>query len=445
MKVYLCGGAVRDILLGRTPKDLDFAVEGASPEEMINLGFSMVGEDFPVFLHPETGDEFALCRVERKIGKGHGGFDCDWKGVSIEDDLSRRDLTINSMAIDLGLTHSAELKGLDLSDADFTTPVWVNNIIDPFGGRKDLENKVLRATTDAFREDPLRVLRLHRFRARLGSDWIVSDDTRSLCLSIFLSGELLHLTSERVFEETNKALKEPHPELFFRGVEGMGIFPELDALRNVPQPLDHHPEWCTFVHTMLVMKEAVKAGLEPHELFAALTHDLGKAVSFNEHGKLHGHEKDGLVPLKAMCDRMKVSNEWRELAEIVCEHHTRVHRCLESKPKSFMKLFEKTDAVRRPDRFESFLKVCEADARGRAGLQDREYPQADLMRDCLKAALEVDAGKVAQFITDRENVRVEVEEKPRRNIGPLIKEAVRVERIDAIRGVVNAHLRDSHE
>lgn len=431
MRAFIVGGAVRDILLGRKPKDIDICVEGVSPQQMLDMGFKLVGEDFPVFLHPITGDEFALCRVERKMGTGYHGFDCEWEGVTITDDLARRDLTINSMAIDVGLQHINQLPTtiMDFENIDFTTPVWTNDIIDPFGGILDVKNKILRHTTSAFSEDPVRVLRVARFHARFGNDWTIAEDTKMLMREIFLRGDLVHLTSERVFLELEKALSEPTPSLFFEDLEGFGIFPEVDALRRVDQRLDHHPEKCTFLHTMMVLEQGVEMGLSQMELFACLCHDLGKRVSFDRDGTLHGHEADGVPLVENLCDRLKTPSAWKDLAAMTAEHHTRVHRAFDVSRKRVFKIFEVTDAIRKPDRFKSFLRVCEADARGRLGLEDRSYNQVNFLLEALEEVMAVDAGEIAHRITDHEMQK----ENPRmKKLGLLIKEAVRIERMRSI-------------
>ena len=438
-RVFLVGGAVRDMLMDKEPKDFDFVVEGSSPEEMKSLGFKQVGADFPVFLHPETGDEWALCRTERKVGNGYNGFECDWQDVLIEDDLLRRDLTINSMAICMGEMGTLPTGAVIRAARRNQLPTkWIkDNIIDPWGkGQMDLESKTLRYTSEAFKEDPLRVLRVARFRARFGAEWTLSNSTRELIQEIFEEGELGHLTGERVWKETERALMEDSPHLFFETLEGLGIFPELDALRGVEQRADHHPEIDTFIHIMMCLEQAAKMNLSAVERFAVLTHDFGKRVTFDEHGNLHGHEEAGVPLVDTFCDRIKAPNEFRAIGKITSKEHTRVHRIEDVNPNKVMKLFELTDAIRKPERFDSFLKACEADARGRLGFEDREYPQADRARRLLKAALDVDTKSIAEEVTARHKRHAEEGTlKKGGNLGKKIAEAIRVERISQIRRV----------
>ena len=369
--MYQVGGAVRDRLLGATVKDRDWVVTGATPKQMIELGFKQVGADFPVFLHPDTGEEYALARTERKKSRGHKGFEVFASPeVTLEDDLARRDLTINAMAEDEN-----------------------GNLIDPFDGRADLDNKVLRHVTVAFREDPLRVLRVARFAARF--DYAVADNTISLMREIATSGELQTLTPERVWQELRRALGKRFPARFIAVLRDCGaladIFPEIDKLFGVPQPVEHHPEIDTGAHLLLSLEQAVRTGASDLVRFAVLTHDLGKGET---HADIlpshHGHEERGVDLIKDLCARLKAPKEFRELSLLVASYHTKVHRALELNPSTLLGLLKDTDAFRRRARFQQFLEACVIDATGRMGLQGRDYPQADRLRKALEIAAGVD-------------------------------------------------------
>ena len=377
MKTYLVGGAVRDQLLNLPVKDHDWVVVGASPEEMLDQGYKQVGADFPVFLHPKTQEEYALARTERKQGHGYQGFAVDFgPKITLEEDLLRRDLTINAMA-----------QG-DNGD-----------IIDPYNGQQDIELKLLRHVSDAFVEDPLRVLRVARFAARFAHlGFTVAKETLDLMAKISASGELEHLTAERVWQETERALNEQSPAVYFEVLKSCGAlaacFNEIDALFGVPQPEKHHPEIDTGIHVLLCLEKAAELTIDHPQKgpfrFAALTHDLGKALTPKEEWpKHHGHEKSGLKPLKALCNRVKAPNLYRDLAMKACEFHTHVHRALELKPTTVWKLFRSVDALRKPDRFEWFLLACLSDARGRTGFEECEYPQQDFLSAMLAAAQSV--------------------------------------------------------
>ncbi len=377
MKIYLVGGAVRDQLLNRSVKDRDWVVVGATPQQMLDLGYKQVGADFPVFLHPKTQEEYALARTERKQGHGYQGFSVSFgPDITLEDDLLRRDLTINAMAQD-----------------------EQGNLIDPYNGQKDLSNRVLRHVSDAFIEDPLRVLRVARFAARYAElGFTVADETVALMRSITHSGELAHLTAERVWQETERALLENKPDTYFNVLRACGalaaVFPEVDALFGVPQPEKHHPEIDTGVHTLMCLQQAAVLSAERESKgeirFATLLHDLGKARTPAEKWPQHiAHEATGLKPITALCDRLRAPNRYRELALKTCEFHTHVHRAFELKPATVWKLFRSLDALRKPDRFEDFLLCCTADARGRTGFETRDYPQADYLRTLLVAANQV--------------------------------------------------------
>ena len=403
LETYLVGGAVRDTLLGLEPKDLDYVVIGSTPNEMESLGFKQVGADFPVYLHPNTGEEYALARTESKDSKGYCGFTSSWDGVSLHQDLGRRDLTINSMAIQSGTV-----------------------LIDPYGGAADLMNKTLRHTTEAFQEDPVRVLRVARFLARFGPDWIVAEETAQLCEKI-VQEEFKSLTAERVWLETHKALSEPHPELFFKFLWSIdeGIwFKELWDLYDIPQPEKHHPEIWTFKHTMLCLTQGVKREATPKELFAILCHDLGKAPCWEQRGNLHGHEETGVEYVEALCDRLKVPKDYRELAVKVCRWHQYSHKILDVNPKKVHKLFKGLDCIRKPKILESFNLCNWADATGRTEVfQDREYPQASYLVACLEAVKMVDCATISKTLLAKGKT------------GEVIGEAIRVAQIHSIRGV----------
>lgn len=432
MKTYIVGGAVRDILLNKQSKDTDIVVVGATPQVMLDMGFTQHGKDFPVFLHPVTKDEFALARTERKTGAGSAGFDCEWGGVTLEEDLSRRDLTINAMAFPLG-----DLETTDFTKIDSVLLAKWNPaiIIDPFNGQSDLAIKSLRHVSPAFAEDPLRVLRVARFQARFGYEWSIHQTTKHMIRNIFDSGELEHLTAERVWLETKKALMEDHPQLYFETLEGLNIFNEVDALRGVPQPAAHHPEVDTFVHIMLCLQYAAKTNLSLEERFAVLCHDLGKRVTYDARKNLYGHEAAGVPLVKTLCKRLKVPGECAELAKIMCEHHTRIHRCSEAKATSIMNLFTFVDAVRRPQRFEKFLKCCEVDAKGRLGYENTNYPAADFMRVRFKVVAEVDTMAISSLVETRFANRCKAKLKKKTTLGQLIGEEIREERVRAIKRI----------
>ena len=373
MQVYLVGGAVRDRLLGRTVHERDWVVVGATPDELERLGYTPVGREFPVFLHPATHEEHALARLERKVGPGYRGFTTQFSpDVTLEEDLKRRDLTVNAMA----------------QAAD-------GQIIDPYGGQADLAARRLRHVSEAFAEDPVRILRVARFAARYAElGFRVADETLALMRRMTEAGEVAALVPERVWQETERALDEPQPQVYFEVLRACGalavIFPEIDALYGVPQPPRWHPEVDTGVHVMLTLRYAAAHNAPATVRFAALTHDLGKARTPREHWPSHhGHEALGVPLIEALCDRLKVPNAQRELAILTARDHTLVHRALELTPATVLKLFEGCDAFRRPERFAELLLACEADARGRTGLEDRPYPQAAYLRTLLAAAAAV--------------------------------------------------------
>jgi tRNA nucleotidyltransferase (CCA-adding enzyme) len=359
MQVYLVGGAVRDRLLGRAVKERDWVVVGATPEELERQGFIPVGRDFPVFLHPKTKEEHALARLERKVGPGYRGFATEFSPtVTLEDDLRRRDLTINAMAEDAA-----------------------GNIIDPYHGRRDLEARRLRHVSAAFAEDPVRILRVARFAARYAAlGFEVAEETLALMRRMVDEGEADALVAERVWTETEKALAEPNPEVFITVLRACGalrvVYPEIDALFGVPQPQQWHPEVDTGVHQLMALRAAVKLGGGVAVRFAVLMHDLGKGVTPPELLPAHhGHEDAGVALVEKLCARVRVPNQLRELAVIAARYHTHVHRALELRPETVLKTLESCDALRRPERFADFLLACEADARGRLGFEERDYPQ----------------------------------------------------------------------
>ena len=375
MQIYLVGGAVRDALLNLPVKDRDWVVVGATPDELLAQGFQQVGADFPVFLHPQTQEEHALARTERKSGKGYQGFDCRFSpDISLEEDLLRRDLTINAMAQDAG-----------------------GHIIDPYGGRADLEKRLLRHVSPAFSEDPLRVLRVARFAARFAPlGFTIAAETMTLMRQMVQDGELDHLVAERVWTETRRALGEQTPDVYFQVLRDCGAlavwFSELDALFGVPQPAQYHPEIDCGLHALLSLKAAARLSTDVSVRWAALIHDLGKALTPAEDWPRHiAHEKRGLTSISNLCSRLKAPKEATELALLSGECHTLVHRVYELKGSTLTKLFNQLDAWRRPERFEQFLLVCEADARGRSGRENEAYPQADFCREALQLAASVTA------------------------------------------------------
>ncbi|HHQ14277.1 MAG TPA: multifunctional CCA addition/repair protein [Chromatiales bacterium] len=380
MQTYLVGGAVRDKLLGLPVTERDWVVTGATPEELARLGYRQVGRSFPVFLHPQTHEEYALARTERKTGPGYHGFEFRADpDVSLEDDLRRRDLTINAMAED---EHG--------------------QLIDPYGGQADLEARLLRHVSDAFREDPVRILRVARFAARLHPlGFQVHPDTLKLMREMVAAGEADALVPERVWKETETALGEPCPAVFVQVLRDCGalrvIYPEIDRLFGVPQPARYHPEIDTGVHTLMALEQAARLTPEPEVRFAVLVHDLGKGTTPQTEWPRHvGHEKRSGRLVRQLCKRVGAPARYRDLAVQVAEHHQLCHRAGELRPSTVLKLLESLDAFRRPERFEAFLLACEADARGRTGLEDRPYPQADRLRRAREAAAAVTADRLRE-------------------------------------------------
>jgi len=404
VKVYLVGGAVRDSLLDRPVHERDWVVVGATPEEMGARGFRPVGRDFPVFLHPETHEEYALARLERKVGPGYRVFVTELSPrVALEQDLLRRDLTINAMA--------------QSEDGD---------LIDPYGGQDDVRRRVLRHVSPAFAEDPVRILRVARFLARYAPlGFRVAEETLAMMRSMVAAGEVDALVPERIWRELERSLGEPQPRAAIELLRACGalrsIMPELDALFGVPQRPEWHPEIDTGEHTLLTLQVAVMRGASTPIRFALLMHDLGKALTPKDQWpRHHGHEQLGVSAIENLCSRLRVPSEFRELAILASRYHTHVHRGLELRASTILELLEQSDAFRRPERFADFLEVCECDARGRLGLQDQPYPQRARIEAAWSAASAVVFG-------DRERAGLE---------GPKIGERLRELRLSAIKQAV---------
>jgi len=370
MQVYLVGGAVRDQLLGLTVKERDWIVVGSTREELLRLNYREVGRDFPVFLHPESHEEYALARRERKVAPGYRGFTVEFgPEVTLVEDLARRDLTINAIA----------------QAAD-------GSLIDPYDGRGDLEARLLRHVSDAFVEDPVRVLRVARFAARFAPlGFSVAPETLALMQSMVEAGEIDSLVAERVWQETEKALRCPGASEFFKMLRKCGalkrIFPEVDALFGVPQPPEWHPEIDTGVHTMMVLDQAGLLSDDPRLRFAALVHDLGKGTTPPAEWPRHiGHEERSVALIEALATRMRIPSEYRDLSIIVARYHGIAHRAFELRAKTILEFLERADALRRPDRFSLALLACEADARGRTGMESKPYPQRQYLAAARDAA-----------------------------------------------------------
>lgn len=373
MKAYLVGGAVRDQLLGYPVNERDWVVVGSTPDDLIKQGYQKVGRDFPVFLHPVTREEYALARTERKMGTGYYGFTCDFNpDVTLEDDLARRDLTINAMAMD-------EAGGL----------------IDPYHGQDDLHAKLLRHVSPAFVEDPVRVLRVARFAARyhhLG--FKLADETRSLMYNMVKRGELAHLVAERVWQEWQRSLQEKHPDVFISTLRACGalrvVLPELDALFGVPNTQHYHPEIDSGIHTLMVLRVAAALSEDPMMRFAALVHDLGKACTPVVEWPSHrGHETSGLPVIESLCQRLRIPVDYRKFSLMVSRFHLNIHQLNELRASTVVRILERTDAFRRPELFEKLLQVCEADARGVG--REVDYKQADGWRAVLKQCNQISA------------------------------------------------------
>ncbi|MFJ5449359.1 multifunctional CCA addition/repair protein [Pectobacterium carotovorum] len=378
MKIYLVGGAVRDSLLGLPVTEKDWVVVGATPENLLAQGYQQVGKDFPVFLHPVSRDEYALARTERKSGKGYTGFVCHAApDVTLEQDLLRRDLTINAIA----RTERGDL-------------------IDPYHGRRDLENRLLRHVSDAFSEDPLRVLRVARFAARFAHlGFLIAEETMVLMQKMAHEGELAYLTPERVWKETEKALGTSSPDVYFQVLRDCGalavLFPEIDNLYGVPAPAKWHPEIDTGIHTMMTVAMAARLSPEIDVRFATLCHDLGKGLTPPElWPRHHGHGPAGVKLVEALCQRLRVPNPIRDLAKLVAEYHDLVHTVQVLQPKTLLKLFDAIDVWRKPQRLEQLALTSEADARGRAGFEENPYPQGDYLREAFRVASQVSSAAV---------------------------------------------------
>ena len=407
MDTYLVGGAVRDKLLGLPVKERDWVVVGATPAEILARGYKQVGKDFPVFLHPETHEEYALARTERQTAHGYKGFAVHAApDVTLEQDLERRDLTINAMA---------------------ETPD--GRVIDPFGGRRDLEARRLRHVSPAFAEDPVRILRVARFAARLARwNFTVADETLALMKRMVDNGEVDALVPERVWQELVRALGEDHPARFFEVLRACGalvrLFPEIERLFGVPQPPRHHPEVDSGVHTLMVLEQAARLSSDPCVRFAALTHDLGKGETpAGEWPHHHGHEQRSVRLVQALCRRLRAPNDYRDLAVLTARYHGHCHRAAELRPSTLLDTLQALDAFRRPQRFEQFLLACEADARGRVGREDAPYPQAAWLRAARQAAAAVNAAALADDGLQ----------------GEALARELRRLRLDAVRRVMNAN------
>lgn len=392
---YLVGGAVRDKLLGYPFQERDWVVVGANPQAMLDQGFRPVGADFPVFIHPQTGEEYALARTERKSGHGYTGFTFyAAPDVSLEQDLARRDLTINAMA--------------ESPDGQ---------LIDPFGGQADLENKILRHVSGAFSEDPLRVLRVARFAARYRKlGFSVAPETVELMREIADSGELRHLTAERTWKETDRALGEDAPDVYVQVLRDCGalaeLFPEVERLFGVPQRADYHPEVDTGIHILMSLQQAARLTDSRRIRFAVLVHDLGKGTTPDNILPRHiGHEARGVALVSAVCDRLRVPNDYRQLALAVTEHHLLCHQAKQLKPATVLKLLKNIGGLRSAQRVSDFVTSCEADARGRTGFEDRDYPSSDFLRAAREAASAVETDDLANSGLEGEAIGHKVKER----------------------------------
>jgi len=407
MDSYLVGGAVRDELLGIPVKDRDWVVVGSTPDEMLAAGYKAVGKDFPVFLHPHTHEEYALARTERKTGPGYQGFVFDTNAsVTLEEDLARRDLTINAIARDAN-----------------------GQLIDPHNGQRDIAQRRLRHVSAAFAEDPVRVLRVARFMARLAAfDFHVASETRELMQSMVEVGEVANLVAERVWQELAAAMASARPRAFIEALRDCGalavILPEVDCLFGVPQPAQWHPEIDTGLHTLLVLDQAVALGDSAEMRFAALCHDLGKGTTPADSLPSHpGHEARGADLCTSLCERLRAPRRFRELAELSARYHTHCHQATELRPGKLHKLLKALDVVRKAERFDHFLTVCEADARGRTGLENRVYDQPDYLRGAVQVFAQVDAAQIASTIDNNAEIAT----------------AIRTAQIDALTGYVRQH------
>ena len=393
MKTYLVGGAVRDALMGLPVQDRDWVVVGATPQQLLDAGYVAVGRDFPVFLHPHTHEEYALARTERKSGVGYKGFAVHTAPyVTLEEDLARRDLTINSIA-------APALSTASNADLACNLPTQRDSLIDPYGGQADMAARIFRHVTPAFREDPVRILRVARFAARF-TDFCVAPETLALMTDMVESGEVNHLVPERVWQELARGLMEERPSRMFDVLRACGalqrLLPELDRLWGVPQSPEHHPEVDTGVHVMLVLDHAASIGASLAIRFACLTHDLGKGTTPADVLPRHfGHEERSVKLLRGVCQRLRVPTECAELAQLVAKEHGNIHRSQDLNAAATVRLLERCDAFRKPERFGQALLACECDARGRLGLAERAYPQATRLAQALSLARTVATDLVA--------------------------------------------------
>jgi len=395
IKTYRVGGCVRDQLLDLKAKDIDYVVVGATVNDMKQVGLKQVGSNFPCFIDKKTNEEYALARTEIKSGTGYQGFNCNFEpNVTLKDDLHRRDLTINAIA----------------QDCD-------GNLVDPYNGLKDIENKILRHTSEAFIEDPLRVLRIARFAARFSHlGFTIADETKALMQEISNSGELEHLTPERVWLETKKALSERHPSVYFETLRESKalsiIFPEINDLFGIPQTEKHHPEIDTGIHTMMSLEQAALLTNNIAIRFAALTHDLGKGITPHDMLPSHiGHEKSGVQIVISLCNRLKIPNKYRHLAVKVTQYHLHCHTAFQLRPKTIMALINNLDGLRNPETFENYIIVCEADAKGRKGFENNSYPQADYLRECLQCCQSINIKALVDQGLKGKNIGEAIQEK----------------------------------
>ncbi|UNM96398.1 multifunctional CCA addition/repair protein [Ignatzschineria rhizosphaerae] len=404
-QTYLVGGAVRDKLLKHPYHEHDWVVVGATPEILTQKGFLLVGKDFPVFLHPETKEEYALARSERKVAKGYQGFEvCADPSITLEEDLLRRDLTINAIAEDIH-----------------------GNLIDPYGGAKDIENRILRHVSDAFIEDPVRVLRLARFYARYYQyGFTIAPETKSLIKTMIQSGELEALTPERVFQELNKALGEASPQAFFNALREVGaleiLFPEVEALFGVPQTAKYHPEIDSGVHTLMALEAAASITNDLPTRFSVLCHDFGKAITPQDEWPSHKlHEIRGVPLVADFCDRLKVPKEYRDIALKVTEYHLIMHQAFILRPKTILKLLKKLDALRKPQNLTRFVDACMADARGRLHFMDRKYPQREYLLAMREAIAKINLQPIIQGI-EKDQIPATIERAQTKAIFNAIKD-----------------------
>ena len=425
MKIYLVGGAVRDALLGLDVKDRDWVVVGATPEAMVAQGYLPVGKDFPVFLHPRTKEEYALARTERKTAPGYHGFAVHAApDVTLEEDLARRDLTINSIAIEAYPTcRGGRFNTYETMDSEVWEDAGV--LVDPYGGRSDLANKVFRHVTTSFREDPVRILRLARFAARL-YDFTVAPKTLQLMREMVNEGEADHLVAERVWQELAKGLMEHTPSRMFDVLRDCGalarLLPEVNALWGVPQRADYHPEIDTGIHLMMVLDMSARLNASLPVRLACLFHDLGKATTPADMLPRHlGHEERSARILKGVCERLRLPVECRELADVVAREHGNIHRSADLNAAAQVRLLERCDAFRKPQRFAEVMLACECDARGRGGLSESAYPQRPRLLAALAAAQSVATNVIAAHALETGAT------------GPKIGELIHMARVEAVR------------